>query len=181
MYSCIFVQRWNHATNKTILEQNKASSGTFDPMLFYQKTQIDKSHLFLKYLMFDWNINCCELTQLPYRIHIHRGRSDVDCVCVFLAQRFVFFGEKWLAFQAGGADLWSNTDIAEKYYYYNIIYYYSFLIFRFNTCYFWATLSPGPTAHTKQVSCQVDPRASRNLSPASMGKSQPWQLVPNRL
>lgn len=35
------------------------------------------------------------------------------------------------------------------------------------------------TAQTKQVSCHLTPRASRNLSPASMGKSQPLQLVPN--
>lgn len=45
----------------------------------------------------------------------------------------------------------------------------------------WPSRLVEQTAHTKQVSCQVNPRASRNLSPASMGKSQPWQLVPNRL
>lgn len=37
------------------------------------------------------------------------------------------------------------------------------------------------TVHTKQVSCQVNPRASRNVSPASIGKSQPRHPVPNRL
>lgn len=37
-----------------------------------------------------------------------------------------------------------------------------------------------PTAQMKQVSCQVCPRASMNLSPASTGKSQPWHFVLNK-
>jgi len=35
------------------------------------------------------------------------------------------------------------------------------------------------TAQTKHVSCQLKPNASRNRSPASILKSQPWHLVPN--
>lgn len=35
------------------------------------------------------------------------------------------------------------------------------------------------TAQTKQVSCQLNPSASRNRSPASILKSQPRHLVPN--
>lgn len=35
------------------------------------------------------------------------------------------------------------------------------------------------TAQTKQVSCQLNPSASRNWSPASILKSQPRHLVPN--
>lgn len=90
---------------------------------------------------------------------------------MLLAQGFVFLGEEGLTFQIRGADLRktnraslsvgaSPRDIPGGAY---------------------SRPSAAPTAHTKQVSCQVKPRASRNLSPASMGKSQPWQLVPNRL
>lgn len=35
------------------------------------------------------------------------------------------------------------------------------------------------TAHTKHVSCQLKPSASRKRSPASILKSQPRHFVPN--
>lgn len=44
---------------------------------------------------------------LKYKLtHIYEGRSDVDSVGVFLAQRLVLFGEERLTFQISGADLW---------------------------------------------------------------------------
>lgn len=97
--------------------------------------------------------------------------SDVNGVGVLLAQGFVFLGEEGLTFQIRGADLTkTNTQsVVER----------SHVSSQHPGEYL--RLSAPPTAHTKQVSCQVNPRASRNLSPASMGKSQPWQLVPNRL
>lgn len=97
--------------------------------------------------------------------------SDVNAVGVLLAQGFVFLGEEGLTFQVRGADLTkTNTQsVVER----------SHVSWQHPGAR--SRLSAPPTAHTKQVSCQVKPRASRNLSPASMGKSQPWQLVPNRL
>lgn len=96
--------------------------------------------------------------------------SNVDVVGVILAQHLVLFGEEGLALQVGAADLEQKHTIIDP------------AARSFG--------SAGPrcvcgggrrrlTAQTKQVSCHLTPRASRNLSPASIGKSQPWQLVPN--
>lgn len=70
-----------------------------------------RSVLFWKYLTSDWNINGCKLTPLAPPIHIHGGRSDVDGVCMFLAQSLVFFGEERLTFQRSRADLWREPKI----------------------------------------------------------------------
>lgn len=49
-------------------------------------------------------MECCKLTPLPSPVLIHRGRSDVNSVGMFLAQRLVFFGEESLTFQISRAD-----------------------------------------------------------------------------
>lgn len=40
-----------------------------------------------------------------------QGRSDVDSVGMFLAQRLVFFGEERLTFQISLADLWREQKL----------------------------------------------------------------------